>query len=109
MVNGKRHGNGILYSKDGSRYEGSWKDNRPNGLGVYVFADQKFDIGEYRNGLLHGFGRTQFHNGDFYRGYFYKGRMQGLGLYVSQDDNSWKFAMFRNNALSKEFESGPVE
>lgn len=47
MVNAKREGNGILYSRDGSRYEGTWKDNKPNGIGVYVYADQKFDIGEY--------------------------------------------------------------
>lgn len=39
LVNGKKHGNGILYSRDGSRYEGTWKDNKPNGIGVYVYSD----------------------------------------------------------------------
>lgn len=37
-----------MYHKDGSRYEGSWKHNKPNGLGVTVYSDQKFDIGEYK-------------------------------------------------------------
>lgn len=39
MVEGKKEGNGILYSKDGSRYEGSWKNNKPNGIGVFVYGD----------------------------------------------------------------------
>jgi len=39
MVNGKREGNGILYQKDGGRYECTWRNNKPNGLGVFVYAD----------------------------------------------------------------------
>ena len=34
MVNGKREGNGIKYEKDGSLFEGSWKNNKPNGIGL---------------------------------------------------------------------------
>lgn len=39
MVNGKKEGNGIMYHRDGSRYEGTWKNNKPNGIGVTVYAD----------------------------------------------------------------------
>lgn len=53
MIDGKKEGNGIIYRKDGGRYEGSWKNNMPNGLGVTVYSDQKFDIGEYKVRLLH--------------------------------------------------------
>ena len=59
-MNGKFNGNGIKYRRDGSRHEGSWKDNLPNGLGITVHSDQKFDIGTFKEGLLDGFGRVQF-------------------------------------------------
>lgn len=39
MVNCKREGNGVLFNRDGSRYEGTWKKNKPNGLGAFVYAD----------------------------------------------------------------------
>jgi len=39
MVGGKKHGNGTLYQRDGSRLEGTWSLNKPNGLGVFVYAD----------------------------------------------------------------------
>lgn len=39
VINGKYDGNGILYHKDGSRYEGTWKNNKPNGIGVTVHTD----------------------------------------------------------------------
>ena len=32
--------------------------------------------------------------------------MEGLGIYLSKDDHEWKFAYFKNNVLSKEFEKG---
>lgn len=48
IVDGKFDGNGIQYHKDGSRHEGSWRNSKPNGLGVSVYSDQKFDIGEYK-------------------------------------------------------------
>eukprot|EP00347_Sterkiella_histriomuscorum_P016427 403353219 len=109
VVNGKYEGNGILFHKDGSRFEGSWKSNKPNGLGVTVHSDQKFDIGEYKNGLLQGFGRVQFQHGDVYRGNFYKGRMQGLGLYIYHSQQTWLFAYFRNNNIGQELERGQVQ
>lgn len=37
-----------MFNKDGSRYEGTWKHNKPNGLGVNVYPDQKFAMGEYK-------------------------------------------------------------
>ncbi len=39
FVDGRYEGNGILYHKDGSRSEGSWKNNKPNGLGATVYSD----------------------------------------------------------------------
>ncbi len=51
-MNGKREGNGIKFERDGSLFEGTWKNNKPNGIGVLLYEDRKFDIGEYRVNLL---------------------------------------------------------
>lgn len=39
LVSGKRQGNGVFYHKDGSRQEGTWNRNLPNGIGVSVYHD----------------------------------------------------------------------
>ncbi len=109
IVSGKRQGNGILFNKDGSRFEGTWHRNKPKGIGAFVYADLKFDLGEYKSGHLCGKGRRQFFSGDIHRGQFYKGRMQGFGLYFARDKKEWVFGYFKNNSLDIELEKGHIE
>ena len=35
--------------------------------------------------------------------------MEGMGLYIDLELKRWKFALFRNNVLSHEFENGDYE
>ena len=47
LVNGMRDGNGILYMSDGTYFDGNWKNNLPNGLGLFHHPDGKNDVGIY--------------------------------------------------------------
>jgi hypothetical protein len=43
-----KEGVGSFFFKDGSRYQGIWSGDLPNGLGVFFYADGKVDSGFYR-------------------------------------------------------------
>lgn len=51
----KRHGYGTGYIENGY-YEGEWKDNCRNGLGVMTFYDGSYYIGEWDHDQYHGIG-----------------------------------------------------
>jgi hypothetical protein len=44
-------GYGIYEYSNGSKYEGYWQDNKPNGFGRETFLDKSFYEGNYVNGL----------------------------------------------------------
>lgn len=47
ILNGYRHGNGLFVFADGSYYSGQWRYNKPSGLGLFHYTDEKFDTGVY--------------------------------------------------------------
>lgn len=44
---GQRHGMGTLKWKDGSFYEGHWKDGNAHGMGTLIYADGDKYVGEF--------------------------------------------------------------
>jgi len=50
--NGKPEGEGICYYASGKRYEGSWKNNRPQGNGIMYMQDGKIYGGFWDKGVL---------------------------------------------------------
>ena len=50
-----RHGNGIYTFSNGSYYEGQWRNNLPNGLGLFHYPDGKFDAGFYKARSLNNY------------------------------------------------------
>ena len=48
--NDNREGKGIYYWKDGSRWEGTFKDNVMNGVGMYYGNDGDNYEANYENG-----------------------------------------------------------
>ena len=59
-----RHGFGFRQFEDGSKYEGYWEDNQPNGQGSFTY-----------------------NNGDVYKGTFKDGMMEGKGEYKYQSNS----------------------
>lgn len=63
------------------KYEGQWKNNRPNGVGTQFYADgrKKYE-GDFLNGRFEGKGTLWYTNGAIYSGDFYAGACQGVGM-----------------------------
>ena len=87
--NGKKHGNGTM-NWDNGKYKGQWKENLPDGEGIYTSVDGSAYEGSWKNGKQHGKGMFFFYNGDFLQGDFLQGDWkngmkdgQGQGTYSS--------------------------
>ena len=118
VLNGKKHGRGILQYADGSKYEGEWEDGEKSGYGTQTQPDG--DVlyeGEWSNGKYHGsgilfnpavekneeaFDYSSFsslgNNWEKYEGEFEYGRWHGLGTLHLR--NGEKFVgKFRNGQV----------
>ncbi len=69
---GYANGEGLLTwyhnKKEVSSYQGYMKRGKPDGFGIYKFADGDIYAGEWRSGLRHGSGKHWFKDGRFYSG-----------------------------------------
>jgi hypothetical protein len=54
MKMGRRHGNGIFYYVDGSRYEGDWIQDKREGRGKFFYLDGDIYEGEFKSGTREG-------------------------------------------------------
>jgi hypothetical protein len=115
-VSRQMSGKGVLEVGDGSVYEGEFKENRPEGVGVFtypngdvyrgsfvngklegkgsiLFSNQTRYEGEARAGLANGQGRMEFVTGDVYEGQFVTGKYHGEGKfrYASGDHYEGEF------------------
>jgi hypothetical protein len=41
------HGNGVLYFKNGNKYEGTWVNNQAHGKGTFYYKNGEKYIGEW--------------------------------------------------------------
>ena len=87
ILNGKPHGKGIKYNKNGNIiYEGECINGKAEGNGKYIYEDGSFYIGEWKNDLKHGKGIEYYKNGNIkYDGYFIDGKYEGNGKYIDED------------------------
>lgn len=65
---GLREGKGIQLWKDGSKYEGYWKNDQANGYGRLIHADGDCYFGEWLNDKAHGRGTYEHMDGANYIG-----------------------------------------
>ncbi len=85
IVNGKRHGKGVMYYIDEDKYnrvkyDGEWKDDKRHGHGVLIWKNgEKYD-GEFKNGQFTGNAVHYYANGDRYEGEFINGKRNGHGV-----------------------------
>jgi radial spoke head protein 1 len=59
-VKNKRHGKGLFYYPDGSKYDGEWNENVREGHGTYTYPNNDTYEGAWNNGKRQGPGEMQF-------------------------------------------------
>ena len=64
------HGGLNLILKDGSMYEGWWRDNKANGKGRLIHADGDIYDGNWKDDKAHGYGVYSHLDGARYEGYW---------------------------------------
>jgi hypothetical protein len=81
---GQKEGFGVMRSKDGSIYNGQWKQDRRDGHGTLFFEGGVFE-GQWLRGGAHGEGKVRFKNGDTFEGLYADNKKFGPGLYRWKD------------------------
>ena len=75
----QRHGRGIQYWLDGSKYEGYWKNDKANVKGKLIHADGDIYEGEWLDDKAHGYGVYTHTDGAKYEGHWKEDKQDGLG------------------------------
>ncbi|MBR4244251.1 MAG: hypothetical protein IKQ14_02515, partial [Candidatus Methanomethylophilaceae archaeon] len=86
IINGKREIKGIMKYRNGSIYEGQWKNDKRHGRGLY--ATQNYNNpnikgilyeGEFNNDKIEGYGIGKYSSGDQYEGEWKNDQQYGRG------------------------------
>eukprot|EP01090_Pellita_catalonica_P010806 TRINITY_DN2224_c0_g2_i1.p1 TRINITY_DN2224_c0_g2~~TRINITY_DN2224_c0_g2_i1.p1 ORF type:complete len:420 (+),score=56.03 TRINITY_DN2224_c0_g2_i1:54-1313(+) len=85
-VNGIGH---YTWTSSGFFYEGEWKDGKPHGIGIKVWAKNEYYVGSWDSGKTHGYGVYHFPDGANYDGYWKSGYHDGEGTYCWADGNKY--------------------
>lgn len=95
MVNGRRHGKGIMFYKSGRIYEGEWMNDAKFGKGLEIHANGNKYEGQFLNGKPDGFGIYYWVNGEIYEGEWSNGLKSGSGVWRGTEGETymggWKF------------------
>ena len=73
--------------KNGTVYEGGWKDGMKHGRGELLFGNGEKYEGEFEDNYYSGQGNLWMKNGDSYMGQFSMGMANGKGLYINKFGN----------------------
>ena len=99
---GKEHGYGIG-KDDGCTYEGEWKNGLPHGEGTLIDQEGSIYEGDFIEGIPTG-GIMEFDNGSMYGGGFNeKGEFHGVGIIIGED-NERMLGTFENQKMHGLFE-----
>ena len=98
-VRDKANIKGKLIHNDGDIYEGEWLDNQPNGKGKYIHKDGTIYEGEWKNDKQHGKGKETWPDGSSYEGDYVKGKKQGKGKFHWADNSIYE-GEFNNNNIN---------
>jgi hypothetical protein len=81
VLNGQRHGCGVLKWKSGQRYTGQFESDRRSGLGKLADVEGKLIYeGSFDNDVFSGFGILTSEDGSVYKGDFAVGLKEGVGF-----------------------------
>ena len=104
LKNGKYNGYGVFVRKqrtvgDDDVFEGIWKNGKMHGSGSWTYGKFSY-VGEYKNGQWHGQGTHTNGNGNRYEGQFVKGYMDGLGVYTYANGDRYEGEFVHGNPNS---------
>lgn len=89
MLNGKRHGDGVLFMISGGKYDGEWENDCYQGNGTLVLESGNIYIGAFSKGFMHGHGKMIYSDGSYYDGDFEYGVRDGFGKYYINPKNKY--------------------
>ena len=108
LADNKLCGNGYMVWNDkNEKYTGRWENNLQNGLGIYIWYDNKLSnnkffrdryVGNWKDGKREGYGKFFYSNGTIYEGYWKNDKKEGFGVYYFQDRTKISGA-FKNDIL----------
>ena len=81
----QKEGFGILYSNDGCKYEGYFKDDMKHGPGRLLHIDGYYYEGNFEKGKTNGFGKYVNLDGTMYIGYWKDEKQHGFGEEIFSD------------------------
>ncbi|OMJ78706.1 hypothetical protein SteCoe_21426 [Stentor coeruleus] len=87
LVGRARQGQGMQIWEDGSKYDGTWEDNIPNGHGTYCDLYGDIYTGLFLQGRANGFGTLTKKEGGVYSGNWVLDSPKGKGLKYIQGGN----------------------
>ncbi|WP_442942294.1 protein kinase domain-containing protein [Nostoc sp.] len=100
--NSNLSGKGVMIFKNGSRYDGEFKNNQRNGCGIYLYPPStsfyKDYVGQFVNDKFQGLGKIRWKDGNEYRGNFKAGTCEGQGIFQFAD-GSLKSGIWQNGKL----------
>lgn len=87
-------GQGTYTWSDGSKYVGSWKNDKEHGEGTFTRSDGRKYVGSWKDGKFDGQGTYTWPDGSKYVGMFKDGKFDGQGTLTLPDGSkyvgSWK-------------------
>ncbi|MFN6530832.1 protein kinase domain-containing protein [Nostoc sp. ChiSLP03a] len=106
--NNKLFGKGVMIFKNGSRYDGEFKNNQRNGCGIFSYSPNtsfyKDYVGQFVNDKFEGLGKIRWKDGREYRGNFKAGHCDGQGIFQfangSFKSGIWQKGELRGSNLS---------
>ena len=108
LVDNKLCGNGYMVWNDkNEKYTGRWENNLQNGLGIYIWYDNKLGnlkffrdryVGYWKDGKREGYGKFFYSNGTIFEGYWKNDKKEGFGIYYFQDRTKI-LGVFKNDIL----------
>ena len=110
IINNKREIKGIMYYKNGSKYEGQWRNDKKHGRGVFISQNYnnpkligiKYE-GEFNNDKIEGYGVGKYTSGDRYEGEWKNNKQYGRGVLIYKEGGKyigeWKNGKLNGNGI----------
>ena len=87
--NPSKEGYGRLYDKNEIQYEGEFKSNKFDGIGIYYYKNGNRYEGEFKSDKFDGIGIYYYKDGDRYEGEFKDDKGEGKGIFYYNNGDKY--------------------